>query len=78
MVPDEGSMDRNADLEHALAFVIDRIEEEATRSGYPPSRSRRKNTLLSSIVQAALSSGAQGYVLKIDAESELVNDLVGQ
>jgi hypothetical protein len=34
MVP-EGSMDRNADLEHALAFVIDRMEEEATRSGYP-------------------------------------------
>jgi hypothetical protein len=30
-----GSMDRSADLEHALAFVIDRIEEEATRSGYP-------------------------------------------
>lgn len=28
-------MDRNADLEHALAFVIDRIEQEATRSGYP-------------------------------------------
>jgi len=27
-------MDRNADLEHALAFVINRIEEEATRSGY--------------------------------------------
>jgi hypothetical protein len=26
-------MDRNADLDHALAFVIERIEEEATRSG---------------------------------------------
>jgi hypothetical protein len=28
-------MDRNANLEHALAFVIRRIEEEATRSGRP-------------------------------------------
>jgi hypothetical protein len=28
-------MERNADLEHALAFVIHRIEQEATRSGNP-------------------------------------------
>jgi hypothetical protein len=37
----EGSMDRNADLEHALAFVINRIEEEATRSGNPLTNEQR-------------------------------------
>jgi hypothetical protein len=28
-------MDRNADLDHALAFVFERIEDEAARSGEP-------------------------------------------
>ena len=35
------SMDRNADLDHALAFGVERIEEEATRSGEPLTAEQR-------------------------------------
>lgn len=34
-------MDRTADLESALRFVIRRIEEQATRSGEPLSEEQR-------------------------------------
>jgi hypothetical protein len=34
-------MERNVDLDHALAFVGERIEEEATRSGEPLTNEQR-------------------------------------